>query len=484
MELVRVLASGGFGIVYLARDHWLDRDVAVKEFLPAHLAGRGDDLRVELRTDAGAAEFAQGLQSFIAEAKLLAHFSHPAIVKVHRYWEANGTGYMVMPYLRGPTLGQVRRSMSQAPTEEWLRSIMEPLMGALAMLHAESVYHRDISPDNVLVSENNGAPILLDFGAARSIGNGQSHSPTAILKPRFAPIEQYAEATHLRQGPWTDIYSLGALIAYLLVGTAPPQSTARAIDDEMKPLQGQRIDGVSRSFLSAIDWALGVRPQDRPQSIAELREALDGPAVAQRARSDAPRATTRELHRRPDDPFAATLQLDRPLLSPKVRERAGRAALLAFAGVALVVAVAPLAPVALPTPPQVAAAPELIRERVHEPVMAQAKEKPASKVAAVPSEILTPTTAASTTANDAHAERLDDRPKARPSTSASASHKATKKRAPQLAGQFEARGPASQCSTRGFFQRPHCMQRACKEPRFQSNVQCMPFQQEARLEHY
>jgi len=231
MELVRVLAAGGFGIVYLARDHWLDRDVAVKEFLPTHLAGRGDDQQVELRTDADAELFARGLQSFIAEAKLLAHFSHPAIVKVHRFWEANGTGYMVMPYLRGPTLGQVRRSMSRPPTEKWLRSIMDPLMGALAMLHAEGVYHRDIAPDNVLVCEN-GLPVLLDFGAARSIGCGQSHSPTAILKPRFAPIEQYAEATHLRQGPWTDIYSLAALIAYLLDGVAPPQSTARAIEDD------------------------------------------------------------------------------------------------------------------------------------------------------------------------------------------------------------------------------------------------------------
>ena len=500
MELLRVLASGGFGIVYLARDHWLDRDVAVKEFLPTHLAGRGDDHRVELRTDAGAAAYAQGLQSFIAEAKLLAHFSHPAIVKVHRFWEANGTGYMVMPHLRGPTLGQVRRSMSQPPTEEWLRSIMEPLMAALAMLHAEGVYHRDISPDNVLVSEN-GLPILLDFGAARSIGNEQSHSPTAILKPRFAPIEQYAEATHLRQGPWTDIYSLGALIAYLLMGTAPPQSTVRAIDDEMKPLRGQRIDGVSPAFLSAIDWALSVRPQDRPQSIAELCEALDGHALVQRARGDTPQTTARgHRRRRPERPFAATVRLDRPLVSPKARERAGRAALLAFASVVLLVAVAPLAPVAVPTRPDAAVAPEAIRELAHERVMAKAKELPdpkaaaeqretvaavpSTKVAVVPSTILTPTTSASTAANDARAEPLADRPRARNPKPAIASNNATKRSASRPAGQLEASGPASQCSTRGFFQRTYCMQRACKEPRFQSNVQCVPYQQEARLAHY
>jgi non-specific serine/threonine protein kinase len=482
MELVRVLASGGFGIVYLARDHWLDRDVAVKEFLPTHLAGRGDDHRVELRTDAGAAAFAQGLQSFIAEAKLLAHFSHPAIVKVHRFWEANGTGYMVMPHLRGPTLGQVRRSMSQPPTEEWLRSVMDPLMGALEMLHAEGVYHRDISPDNVLVSEN-GLPVLLDFGAARSIGNDQSHSPTAILKPRFAPIEQYAEATHLRQGPWTDIYSLGALIAYLLVGTAPPQSTTRAIDDEMQPMRGRRIDGVSPMFLSAIDWALSVRPQDRPQSIAELREALDGHAVAQGVRSNAPKVTTRALRRRSDGPFAATVQLERRLASPKARERAWRAALAAFASVALVLAAAPLAPGPLPGEPAAAGAPEPIREPAREPVVAQAKEKAEPKVAAVPSTILTPTTAATTT-NDVRTDAIDDRPKAPRPRPESASNRSWKKHAPSAADQFAVSSPASQCSTRGFFARSPCMQRACKEPKFQSNVQCVPFQQQARLEHY
>jgi len=462
MELVRVLASGGFGIVYLGRDHWLDRDVAVKEFLPTHLAGRGDDQRVELRTDADAAAFAQGLQSFIAEAKLLAHFSHPAIVKVHRFWEANGTGYMVMPYLRGPTLGQVRRSMTHPPTEEWLRSIMEPLMGALAALHAERVYHRDISPDNVLLADG-GRPVLLDFGAARSIGSEQSHSPTAILKPRFAPIEQYAEATNLRQGPWTDIYSLGALIAYLLDGTAPPQSTARAIDDEMKPLQARRIADVSSTFLSAIDWALSVRPQDRPQSIAELRDALDGCA--------------------PVHTFPATIRQERPFVLPKVPERAGRPLLVALAGAALVFAVSPLAPGLSSGAP----VREVVREAVREPLRntspVHASQKAEPKVAAVPNTILMPTTAASTSTSEGRVEPLDDGPDLRSSKPTPPPVKPAKKRKPRSA-QFYAGTPAEQCSGRGFFLRSYCLQRACKAPAFRSSAQCAPYQSEARLAHY
>jgi serine/threonine protein kinase len=456
MELVRVLAAGGFGIVYLARDHWLDRDVAVKEFLPAHLAGRGDDQQVELRTDADAEMFARGLQSFIAEAKLLAHFSHPAIVKVHRFWEANGTGYMVMPYLRGPTLGQVRRSMSRPPTEKWLRSIMDPLMGALAMLHAEGVYHRDIAPDNVLVCEN-GLPVLLDFGAARSIGCGQSHSPTAILKPRFAPIEQYAEATHLRQGPWTDIYSLAALIAYLLDGVAPPQSTARTIEDEMQPLQERDIADVSRSFLSTIDWSLSVRPQDRPQSIAELRAALDG---------------------------GLRTNAEEPTAPPKTHARAARPALVALAGMALAIAVTPLAPSGSPfTPP--------LREAVAPRASAPARpvEKPEAKVAAVPSTILAPTIAAATSTNET-AEKVALRPTPKESPSVRRAKatgppsKPARREWHAAAVKTHTETPHERCSERGIFARTYCMRRTCREPQFKQSVQCVPFQQVSRLAHY
>jgi serine/threonine protein kinase len=316
-EIVRVLASGGFGIVYLARDLSLDREVAVKEFMPSFLAGRSDGQRVSVRSTSDAQTYALGLQSFIDEAKLLARLSHPAIVKVYRFWKGNGTGYMVMPYLRGPTLGDVRRSMSVPPTEAWLQRMTGPLLDALAVLHAEGFYHRDIAPDNVLIGDN-GLPVLLDFGAARRVIANRSQSVTAIVKPHFAPIEQYAEARLLKQGPWTDLYALGALMSYLLEGVPPPASTARAVHDDRVPLASRHIPRVSTAFLAAIDWALAVKPQDRPQSVAELRSALDGRIVAP-ARARSPSASSR-AGRGSDDsaeswttdsPFPATRKLAR-----------------------------------------------------------------------------------------------------------------------------------------------------------------------------
>jgi non-specific serine/threonine protein kinase len=307
LEILRVIAVGGFGIVYLARDHSLDRDVALKEFMPSRLVSRSDGLYVMVRSESDTETFAVGLKSFVNEAKLLARFSHPAMVKVYRFWEGNGTAYMVMPYLRGPTLKDVRRSMSEPPTEAWLRSVIDPLLDALEMLHAEGFYHRDIAPDNVLLS-GAGLPVLLDFGAARHLIGDRTQSLTAVLKPSYAPIEQYAESRQLRQGPWTDLYALGALVTYLLDGSPPPASTARAIHDERSALAKRSIPNVTARFLSAIDWALAVRPQDRPQSVAALRRGVDGQfasakatrhpgshhclssAVGRRIASDSPRA--------------------------------------------------------------------------------------------------------------------------------------------------------------------------------------------------
>jgi serine/threonine protein kinase len=277
-EIVRTVGSGGFGKVYLAHDHVLDRDVAIKEYLPAQLACRTPELAVAVRAPEFTDNYAAGLRSFVNEAKILAHFNHPAVVKVHRFWEANGTAYMVMPFVHGPTLRDVRRSMRTAPTEAWLRGVLDPLLDALAMLHAEGVYHRDIAPDNVLLP---GAhePVLLDFGAARRVLGDRTQTLTAVLKPSYAPIEQYAEATQVRQGPWTDLYALGAVIHYLLHAAPPPPSTVRSMHDEMRLLTDRPPPGVSTTFLAAVQWALAVRPQDRPQSVQQLRKALDGQMV-------------------------------------------------------------------------------------------------------------------------------------------------------------------------------------------------------------
>jgi serine/threonine protein kinase len=275
LEILRVLGVGGFGIVYLAQDHSLEREVALKEYMPASLASRGLGPQVTIRSGSYAETYAVGLRSFVNEAKLLAKFDHPSLVKVYRFWEDNGTAYMIMPYLQGRTLRDARRAMTQAPDEAWIRAALDPIMSAIELLHREGVYHRDIAPDNILLPPE-GPPILLDFGAARRVISDRTQSLTAILKPSYAPIEQYAEMTSLRQGPWTDLYALGAVMHFLLAGNPPAPATARAVQDDALPLAQRSFAGVSPRFLAAIDWALAVRPQQRPQNIDQLRAAIDG----------------------------------------------------------------------------------------------------------------------------------------------------------------------------------------------------------------
>ncbi len=276
-EIHKVVGVGGFGIVYQAWDHSLERQVALKEYMPASLAARGAGPQITVRSASFAETYAIGLRSFVNEARLLARFDHPSLVKVYRFWEDNATAYMVMPFLQGTTLRDTRRRMAHPPDEAWIRSVIAPILAAIELLHREGVYHRDIAPDNILL-QNEGPPILLDFGAARRVISDRTQSLTAILKPSYAPIEQYAEMAQMRQGPWTDLYALGAVIHYLLFGAPPPPATARAVQDDSEALENRVVPGVSPRFMEAMAWMLAVRPNQRPQSGEELRRVLDGNA--------------------------------------------------------------------------------------------------------------------------------------------------------------------------------------------------------------
>ena len=276
-EILRVLGVGGFGIVYLAQDHSLEREVALKEYMPASLAARGQGPQITVRSSSFAETYAIGLRSFVNEARLLARFDHPSLVKVYRFWEDNATAYMVMPFLQGVTLRDTRRGMAHPPDEAWIRSVITPILSALELLHREGVYHRDIAPDNILLPPD-GPPVLLDFGAARRVISDRTQSLTAILKPSYAPIEQYAEMVQMRQGPWTDLYALGAVIHYLLFGAPPAPATARAVQDEADQIENRIVPGVSPRFLEAVSWMLSIRPNQRPQNGEELRAVLDGRA--------------------------------------------------------------------------------------------------------------------------------------------------------------------------------------------------------------
>ena len=280
-EIVRVLGAGGFGIVYLAVDQVLQRQVAIKEYMPTALAGRRGGAMVSVRSPTHAATFALGLESFFNEARMLASFDHPSLVKVHRVWKANGTAYMVMPYYAGQTLKEARMGMSAAPDERWLHALVEPLLGALDVLHRDGVYHRDISPDNILLLPE-GRPMLLDFGSARRVVSDRTQSLTAILKPNFAPVEQYADQADMRQGPWTDLYALGATVHFMLTGQAPSPAVLRAVRDGLPALSGDGgalFPGVPMQFLATIDWTLALAPDDRPQSVAVVRQAFSGKLV-------------------------------------------------------------------------------------------------------------------------------------------------------------------------------------------------------------
>jgi len=270
-EVTGIIGEGGFGIVYVAFDNSLHRKVALKEYMPSALANRMGDASVAVRSDSHEQTFRAGLRSFINEARLLAQFDHPALIKVYAFWEQHGTAYMAMQLYEGRTLKDVLRE-SPRPDEAWLKSLLTPLLDALETLHAAQCYHRDIAPDNILILKN-GNPVLLDFGAARRIIGDMTQAVTVILKPGYAPIEQYADDATMQQGPWTDVYALSAVLHLAMTGKAPPASVTRMINDPMRPLR-DTVQGYSDEFLLAVERGLSVRPEQRPQSIAEFRELL------------------------------------------------------------------------------------------------------------------------------------------------------------------------------------------------------------------
>jgi len=277
-ELTGVLGEGGFSVVYTALDHFLERTVAIKEYMPGAIATRLPNGTVLPKSPKHEDTFKAGLASFLNEARLLAKFMHPALVYIYRVWEQNGTAYMAMQYCVGKTLRQISQAEPETVKDErWLKITFAPILDALELLHAQNCFHRDISPDNILVLQN-GEPVLLDFGAARQIIGDMTQALTVILRPGFAPVEQYADDSSLQQGPWTDVYSVGAVLYYLLMGKPPVASVARLVKDPMAKLADSNdFPGVSRSFRGAIDRALAVHPDQRIQSIPDLREALQLP---------------------------------------------------------------------------------------------------------------------------------------------------------------------------------------------------------------
>ena len=275
-ELVRVLGFGGFGMTYLGFDHNLDKPVAIKEYLPSDIATRTADRSVSPQASEFRGDFQWGLERFVDEARTLARFDHRHIIKVHRFFEAHGTAYIVMEYAEGETLSaHLERKGSLSEAE--LKAILYPLLDGLEVVHGADFLHRDIKPGNIVLRDSDGSPVLLDFGAARQAVGAKSRSVTSIVTPGYAPIEQYSSRGH--QGAWTDIYALGGVCYRALTGDVPDDATDRVRRDPLVPVAQRCAGRVSQELLEAVDWALSVDEGDRPQRVGAWREAMEGAAA-------------------------------------------------------------------------------------------------------------------------------------------------------------------------------------------------------------
>lgn len=270
--IVDVLGQGGFGITYLAEDYGTKTNVAVKEYFPEMMAMRSTaSLEVKTYTDERLDNFKFGMDSFLEEARVLAQFQgNPYIVGVQKYFEENGTAYFVMDYIDGIDFKTYIRQNGGKLSWEAVWGIMSPVMDALDAVHKKGLIHRDVTPDNILIARD-GTIKLLDFGAARYSLGDRSRSLDVVLKPGYAPKEQYIRRG--RQGAFTDVYSTAACFYAALSGFLPPESLERMEEDNLVLLSARGVR-ISQRAEEAIVKALEVRAEDRYQTMAEFRQAL------------------------------------------------------------------------------------------------------------------------------------------------------------------------------------------------------------------
>lgn len=267
----KVLGQGGFGITYIAYDYQEQQLVAVKEYFPDSLASREDRTTVSPFSGEKGEAFAYGKECFLKEAETLSQFiGHRSIVRVFSYFEENNTAYFAMEYIVGASLLDYIAQRGGSLSFEETEGVLLPVMVALSQIHEKGFIHRDIAPDNIIL-QSNGEPKLIDFGAARYSLGDRSLSFDIVLKHGYAPKEQYAR--HGRQGPFTDIYAMGATIYKCLTGRTPPDAIDRTDEDTLIPLD---VMGVRLPYQAqdAIMRAMAISSSDRFQSMSEFRAAL------------------------------------------------------------------------------------------------------------------------------------------------------------------------------------------------------------------
>ena len=266
-----VLGQGGFGITYEARDHKTGDRVAVKEFFPDSMATRTNQTTVSAFSGERGESFAYGKSCFLQEAETLARFiGNENIVRIHSYFEENGTAYFVMDFIEGTSFDEyLRERGGKIPFDE-AAQILIPVMDALSVVHSQGIIHRDVTPDNIYITKE-GVVKLLDFGAARYSLGDKSRSLDIILKHGFAPKEQYTRRG--KQGPYTDVYALGATFYFALTGKRPPDSVERIDEDDLVPPSSLGVQ-ISDAAEDAILQALNLQPADRFQSMPAFKNAM------------------------------------------------------------------------------------------------------------------------------------------------------------------------------------------------------------------
>jgi serine/threonine protein kinase len=272
-RILKVLGQGGFGTTYLAEDLSLCKQFALKEFTPHHLVGRqGSHLVVHSATDLEGL-YAKSLKQFLSEGQHLGRLSHPNVVHVSRYLEANNTGYLVMDFEKGRSLRSLICDRKASMTESEIRPIVRALADGLAQMHRRQLIHRDVKPDNIIIRDD-GEPVLIDFGAAVDFGGATSDYFDVVVTPGYAPPEQYDPRG--RQGAWTDIYAFGATL-YELVGGEPPPPVRRGVRAEMPPAAILGAGRFSTQLLMLIDKCLEPEIAARPQSLDQFLALLSSP---------------------------------------------------------------------------------------------------------------------------------------------------------------------------------------------------------------
>jgi hypothetical protein len=270
-RIERLLASGGFSFVYLARDE-NDTPVVIKEYLPSTLALRTEGAAPKLEPG-DLAKFRYGMKCFFEEGRALARLQHPNVVRVLNFFRANDTVYLVMRYERGRSLQEHIQTLRSPPDEVWLRATFAQLLNGLREVHTNKLLHLDVKPANVYLRED-GSPLLIDFGAARQTLSAEGMKLPPTYTPGYASPEHHVGRENL--GPWSDIYSVGAT-AYACFAAAPPQpADMRLKNDRVVPARRQWAGRYSRELLDIVDWCLRLDHLDRPQSVFALQKALLG----------------------------------------------------------------------------------------------------------------------------------------------------------------------------------------------------------------